>query len=68
LRRRLVDVAEFVLQGLKNGQQRAVQMQQFADALLRHVRIPRGPPDHVIPPPACHSERRLAELDDTGPR
>ena len=44
----LVHVAEFVLQGLQNGQQRAIQMDQFPDALLRQIGIPRGRSNHAI--------------------
>jgi hypothetical protein len=45
----LVDAAEFLLQGVQNGQQRAVQMQQFPDALARQIGIPRRLPSHFIP-------------------
>ncbi len=46
---RLVDVAEFILQGVKDRQQRAVQVQQFPDALLRHLRVPRRSLNHFSP-------------------
>jgi hypothetical protein len=39
--RRLVDVAELLLQGMQDRQQCAVEVQLFPDALLRHLGIPR---------------------------
>jgi hypothetical protein len=45
--RRLVDVAELLLQRVQDRQQRAVEMQLFPDALLRHLGVPPVRASHV---------------------
>ena len=42
--RSLVDVAEFVLQGVQDRQQRPIQVQQLLDALLGQIGVPRRSP------------------------